>query len=536
MEKMERIFAFYTRVSTEEQATKEGSLVSQAQRLKEYLRFQGIPNNSYFVYQDEGTGKDTNRPGYQNLIADIRKGEIKAVICTEISRISRSVIDFQQFLEICKEFEVDFVSLREKIDTTSAHGKLILGIFASLAQFESEQISERTSANLQARLKRGLFNGGFLYGYKPRAEQKGHLDVEEKEAEIVRKIYEKYLEWHSYSKIADWLNSKGYSFRGGKRWHKNTVLTILRNPSYIAKRRLERELFSMNWAPIIEEKIWNEAQKILDSKPKMQRRHSEKHCFLFRSLLYCGHCQILLESSSGINHQGKKYFYYRHSSKNRKPGCGLRFCYPAQSMEEMLYKSLVMNLSDRELIEKICGQVYQKMKEDIEESKKEAKAIEQELSRIEKETASLIQRLSFMDELHIKEFITPRFNILHDRKVSLEDRKAILQNEIYKLEQETINPKQIEEMVLFLSQEFLEMEEEDKQKILSLIVERIEIHGDNLLVTLRVYNKIRSLTKKGSTPNWLPEHTTKRTFFWIRKAWFWIKKENKNLFFSNFFL
>lgn len=524
----DKFYALYTRVSTEDQATKEGSLVSQAQRLMEYLEYSKV-SNGYLIYQDEGSGKDTKkRSGFRKMMEDIEAGKVKAVVCTEISRVSRSVIDFQQFMKVCEKNCVGFVSLREKFDTTTSQGKLIMSIFSSLAQFESEQIAERTSANLRARSRRGLFNGGFIYGYKPRKEQRGYLDIEESEAFLVKKIYEKYLAFGSYSKVTLWLNDQGYRFRNGKKWNKNTVLMILRNPAYIAKRKIEGVLLPMLWNPILDEEIWNQVQDILKRNYGMRknsRKHQESHCFLFRGLIFCGKCESLLESSSGINHQGKKYFYYRHSHRSRKPGCDLPFCYPAETVEEMLYSKILMGLKDESMINTICGQVSQKMKEELEDEIKEGNILDKELVAIENEVESLIKAMVSLPHEQVQEFIVPRLNLLSEKKRRTEVRIRNIKEEIYRLTMQQIKPEEIREMAGFLEKEYKEMDKEEKQKIMRLFVERIEIHGDTWSICMRVYNKIRDLHEKVRViPDWLPEHSRKRTFFIFEKLLIFIKK------------
>ena len=235
------MYGLYLRVSTQEQAqSREGSIRSQLQRLQEHLGIKD-PGSRYLVYEERGrSGKNTDRPEFQRMLDDMQKGVISAVLCTELSRVSRSVIDFHQFLEFCERHKVGLICLREQFDTTTAHGRLILGILSVFAQFEREQISERTSINMQARARRGLYNGGYLYGYHPRPGQKGYLDIDAEEAEVVRLMLDKYLELGSFCQVTNWLNARGYrtreytttkgKFRPGKPWSSSSVAQILQNP------------------------------------------------------------------------------------------------------------------------------------------------------------------------------------------------------------------------------------------------------------------------------------------------------------------
>ena len=109
-EKKNKRYALYMRVSTEEQArSKEGSLTSQRQRMEEFI-LRRDKNAIILLYQDEKSAKDTDRAEFQKLLQDIKKRKVDVVVCTEISRVSRSIIDLFQFVdEYCQKYDTDFI-------------------------------------------------------------------------------------------------------------------------------------------------------------------------------------------------------------------------------------------------------------------------------------------------------------------------------------------------------------------------------------------------------------------------------------------
>ncbi len=115
-------------MSTEEQARiQDGSLVSQRQRLLEYVEGQNRRDQNWGqvieIYCDEGkSAKDMNRPEFQRLIGDIRNGRVNLILSTELSRMSRSIRDFCELWDIFKKRNASFITLREQFDTTSAAG------------------------------------------------------------------------------------------------------------------------------------------------------------------------------------------------------------------------------------------------------------------------------------------------------------------------------------------------------------------------------------------------------------------------------
>jgi site-specific DNA recombinase len=152
-------------VSTEEQAENpEGSIRNQEDRLRSAIQQRNLDGpfgEVAGVFIDRAkSGKDTNRSELQKLLTAIRKHEINLVMVSELSRLSRSIKDFSGIWEMMQENGCGFLSLREAFDTTTAAGEMVLYTVANIAQFERRQVSERVSANIQARAARGLYNGG----------------------------------------------------------------------------------------------------------------------------------------------------------------------------------------------------------------------------------------------------------------------------------------------------------------------------------------------------------------------------------------
>ncbi|HAA57369.1 MAG TPA: hypothetical protein DCE42_21565 [Myxococcales bacterium] len=243
----------YIRVSTIRQAEEqEGSLANQLHRIERYIEAKngdGIVWRLDHVYREEGiSGKDIEgRPQLQKLLRDMELGKFDVVIFTELSRISRSGHDFLGLTDIFKDHNVEFISLRENFDTTSATGRLITTVLVALAQFEREQTVERVRAGMRARAERGLYNGGGqVYGYDLDPERKGYLFINEKEAQVVKELFGLYLEKGSIAEVTKELNERGYrtkeyttrqgNFKPAEPFVWGTIRNVLRNPAYIAKK------------------------------------------------------------------------------------------------------------------------------------------------------------------------------------------------------------------------------------------------------------------------------------------------------------
>ena len=208
-----RKIGIYCRVSTEEQAkNKEGSITSQIQRLKLKVEEKNhFENNKWGkivgIYKDEAySGKNTDRPQYQKLLNDVRRNKIDTVMITELSRLSRSVTDFLNFVQELEDLGADFICLQYDFDTTSPAGKVFMTIIMALAQFERELTSERIKNNFYARALRGLLNGGVpILGYDKHPTQAGTMLINKDEAPIVKRIFQLFIESGQLSEVLKYL-------------------------------------------------------------------------------------------------------------------------------------------------------------------------------------------------------------------------------------------------------------------------------------------------------------------------------------------
>lgn len=137
---------YYVRCSTEEQ--NEARQIAAA-------KAAGVSKDG--IYIDKLSGKDTNRPQLKALLAYVRKGDV--VMCSDLSRIARSVKDLLNIVELLKEKEVVFKSEKENIDTSTPQGKFMLTVFGAMAELERETIRERQREGIREAKKAGKYKG-----------------------------------------------------------------------------------------------------------------------------------------------------------------------------------------------------------------------------------------------------------------------------------------------------------------------------------------------------------------------------------------
>lgn len=181
------------------------------------------------------------------MMNDIKEGRIHTVIVYRLDRISRSILDFSNMMEVFAKHGVQFISATEKFDTSSPMGNAMLNICIVFAQLERETIQKRVADAYYSRSRKGLYMGGPVpYGFRKTAAVINgvHTSVYEpvpEEAEIVRLIYEMYSEpYTSYGDVIDRLNELGIRKRNAE-WSRPRIRELLVNPVYV---RADYDIYS----------------------------------------------------------------------------------------------------------------------------------------------------------------------------------------------------------------------------------------------------------------------------------------------------
>lgn len=237
---MNRINAIYVRQSVD----RADSISIESQI--EFCKYE-LKGSSFKVYRDKGySGKNTARPQLQLLIDDIRKGEISTVIVYKLDRISRSILDFSNMMELFQQYQVEFVSSTEKFDTSTPMGRAMLNICIVFAQLERETIQKRVSDAYYSRSQKGFRMGGKPpYGFRLEETMIDGIHTkmlveEPEEAENVRKIFRMYAEPEiSYGAITRYFAGEGVLFYG-KELMRSMLAQLLRNPVYV---RADKDIY-----------------------------------------------------------------------------------------------------------------------------------------------------------------------------------------------------------------------------------------------------------------------------------------------------
>jgi site-specific DNA recombinase len=242
--------AIYVRVSTEEQAKQGISLSAQEEALKNYASALGY--DILKIYKDEGkSGKDIKgRPEMKQILEDAQKHKFQAIFIYKLDRFSRSLRDLIETIEKLKEWGIDFISLQDKIETTSASGKLMFHIISAFAEFERNVTSERTKFSMAKQARDGRVVTRAPFGYKLENKKL----VQSENSYLVQEVFQDFLnqEW-SLTKLA-----KKYKLSV------NGLKKVLTNQTYLGKIKFDGQTYQGSHQSLISPTLFNHVQNRLE--------------------------------------------------------------------------------------------------------------------------------------------------------------------------------------------------------------------------------------------------------------------------------
>lgn len=452
---MKRINAIYARQSVD----RADSISIESQI--EFCKYE-LKGGSFKEYKDKGySGKNTVRPQLQQLLTDIRRGEVEKVIVYKLDRISRSILDFSNMMNLFQQYQVEFVSSTEKFDTSTPMGRAMLNICIVFAQLERETIQKRVSDAYYSRSQKGFRMGGKPpYGYRleeilMEGIHTKKLVEEPVEAAIVREIFEMYEQPDtSYGDITRYYAEKGVQFYG-KELIRSMLAQLLRNPVYVRADMDVYRFFRSHGTNIVSspeqfdgihgcylyqgrdaqtDKLQNLKGHMLVVAPHEGLASSEQwlNCRIklmrnktiqanrkavntwLAGKVKCGNCGYALMSIK--IQSGKQYLRCTKRLNNKAcPGCGKVY---TEDVENYVYKEMV-----RKLREGQSPAAYTKLKENPQ-----VKQIYREIEEMEKEISLLVDSLAGAGET-LTDYINQRVEEIDQmHQLKLEKLSVLAEN------------------------------------------------------------------------------------------------------------
>ena len=258
MRQNEDVIALYSRKS---KFTGKGeSIGNQVELGKEYVRvhFGDAAVDKIVVYEDEGfSGGNLNRTAFKRMMDAAKKRQFKAIIVYRLDRISRNVSDFSGLIEELARLDISFISIKEQFDTSTPMGRAMMYIASVFSQLERETIAERIRDNMHELAKTGRWLGGTTpTGFESEAIKSITVDGKTKkacklklvpeEADIVKTIFDLYVETDSLTLTEAALIKQGFKTKNGKYFTRFSVKAILQNPVYMVADQEAYDFFIKN--------------------------------------------------------------------------------------------------------------------------------------------------------------------------------------------------------------------------------------------------------------------------------------------------
>jgi site-specific DNA recombinase len=351
--------AVYTRKSTEDGLEQEfNSLDAQYEACAAYALSQR--HEGWVVvsdrYDDGGfSGGNVQRPGMQRLLADIAAGRVDIILVYKIDRLTRSLADFAKIVEVLDKAGASFVSITQSFNTTTSMGRLTLNMLLSFAQFEREVTGERIRDKIAASKRKGMWMGGPVpLGYQVESRK---LVVNEVEAELVRHIYQRYLEMGSVVELADELNGRGFRtkvqvlasgpHRGGCSFQRGTLYHLLSNRIYLGQMVHKGESFDGEHPAIVPIDLWDAVQgKMKANASGTSRRLKSLQPSLLVGLVFDGEGRAMTPSHA--TKPGRRYRYYITRTDQLDDAPTWRVS--AYDLEQIICDQLSARLTDQQFV------------------------------------------------------------------------------------------------------------------------------------------------------------------------------------------
>jgi len=480
------------------------------------LCLREVGNYPHRVFRDKGySGKNTERPDFQEMMAAVRSGGIRRIIVYRLDRISRSVLDFANVISELQKYGVEFVSITERFDTATPIGKAMLMIVMVFAQLERETIQQRVIDAYRSRSRKGFYMGGRIpYGfeleritmdgiktcmYKPIPEQ----------MKIVQLIYQLYaLPQVSFADVVKYLSKNKIKNQAGKNFSRMRIRDIITNPVYVRADAAVFEFFRGQGTEVVNDisQFIGTNGAYLYTGSKAEKRKSiclngqvlvlaphegcidpdtwircRRKCLNVRQIakpvkakntwlagkikcLKCGHALSLKAYPRKRSADAR---YYICNSKYVSASCDGVGSIQAEEIEDIVFDEMTRKLKEFNELS-----YTEKQGDSIELTKLKLRAED-----IEKEIAALIDRIVSASTATM-EYINKRIDTLDEEKKALREKIAQLSAEMY-------DRKNIGVISGYMDK-WNEINIEDKLTVVDTLIESIHVDRGDVQIAWKI--------------------------------------------------
>lgn len=530
VEKRRKLIAIYCRVSTEEQSENGYSIDEQERLLEEWCKKMGYV--IYKCYSDRGiSGKNIkDRPALKELLSDAKAGKFDMVISWKINRVSRKLEDVLKIVNILEKNNITFKSYSEPFETDTPAGRMQFQMMALIGEFERGTIAQNVKMGMISKAKSGNWCGGRVLGYdlvpnnSPEEEKKGKnkLEINEKEAEIVRFIFNEYSKGKGYKAITNKMNKLGYKTKKGNNFSVGSIRDILTNPVYIGEIRYnvrqnwsEKRRRNINPNPIrvkgkheaiIDRELWDKVQLILESKKGKPSRIYDGE-YPLTGILRCPKCgagMVISRTTNTLADGTKKRiaYYCCGNWKNKGTSVCNSNTIRVDKANEYVFKKIEELVSNEAMIKAVVKNINKERKDKVKPAKRLLSDIDKELEKLDKRKRKIFE--AYEDDIITKEEFQIRKDELNEKIRNLEEEKKPLLKTISEEVSEEIPYEFIKDILMNFSKILnSSVSREQQKKLLHMIISEITMNESREIdsIKLNINEKlVEYLVKEGGVP------------------------------------
>lgn len=494
------------------------SIENQIIKCQKFIEFKfsdEITEKDIEIYIDEGfSGKNEDRPKYQEMITKVKISEIDKIIIYQLNRLGRNARDIHNTMEMCTSLNCIIYSATEGFDSSTSFGRAVIGILASLAQLEREQLAERIKDNMYTLAKMGRWLGGqsplgFNYireTYKDENMKERSMALLRKNTEelkLVKKLYDKYLDEKSLSQVSKWSLTNNFRGKNGGNLDKSSINIILQNPVYVQSNQEVCDFLlglgyevcgDPNGNGILrygkgEEKIaaiskhkgiipaekWLKVQEIVKENAEKSPRLGKTNTALLTGILKC-QCGSGMRVTYGHKRpDGTKTFYYTCSMKNNSGGTRCK----SKNINGQEVEKLVIDKIKIRPAEDICNNLKALAGSlDVEETTNKVNKLNEEKELLKTKIDNLTNKLSLTSDTDISQLFINQISIFKAKILEIDRKVYEFKNVEAKIAEAHIevnnNIKKLDEF----KNNFDYMNFKEKKKCLNDMLEKITWNSD----------------------------------------------------------
>lgn len=508
--------AIYIRLSKEDGDREESeSVVNQRKILKAYAK-----ENKYKIYDeyvDDGyTGTNFNRPDFKRMIKDIENKKINMVITKSLSRLGRDYIETGRYIEtFFPENEIRYIAILDDVDTFLDKNCDTVAFKNIMNDYYAKETSKNIKKTKNKKKLEGFYYTAYApFGYK-KTSKSGNLEIDEVQANIVRKIFDLFIDGYGTYQISNMLTDEKVETPGLQmkmtcvvnnmtnttdKWNHNTIRRILENQIYIgncvqnktkkisykSKKMIslpeeEHSIIRNHHEPIISKEKWDIVKKMLKNHKNAKVRETD---VIFKGLLYCSHCNNKLTIRTKVDHNKsgdvtRRYILCGTAAKKYSN----KSCYSRYINYDVFEEKAISKITDTlELYINSKAFKDEDALRKILESQSNKGSILKKIEKLEKDLESVNKKIAtlyndklngLLEEQDFRLFSDGLVNERHRIEKVLNETK----NELESFQEDTTNNRIKSDMQKIIKK--IIKSKEYTKEIINQLISRIEIDKDN---------------------------------------------------------